>query len=993
MEDINILKRALEREKKARKAAEKNLEIKSQDLYLANCALQETNESLTTIVAHRTAQVQGINEFAKKLLDQKTVEEVCWSIAEHAISHFQLEDCIVYILDRSSMKLQQKAAFGNKNQDYRTIHQPIEIPVGQGVVGHVAATGKPLLVADTDKIEMYIQDDAKRYSELAVPLTIDGEVIGVLDSEHSQKNFFNNHHLSLFTTVASLAAIKIRNIFSHDAQRETESQLIQNQLKFKHIVESANEIIFESNSEGFFTYVNPISFERMKYSEDELTDLHFTDLVEESHRQKVMEFYLQQITDKNTDADIEFPAITKDGKTLWISQHTKFQYDDQGVFVSAMTVARDITEQKKYERTLQIQKEKYRGIINNMNLGLLEVDQDDRIMFANKSFLKMSGFEEREILNKRAGEVFALREHREVISNKNKLRNYGVSDIYTLPVKNKAGEDRWWLISGVPNYDDQGEIIGSIGIHLDLTEQKKLESQLAEAIVKAEDSAKAKELFLANMSHEIRTPLNAIIGILNEFPRTNLDLQQGELLHNVQQSAQHLLSILNNILDLTKIGSGEFLLDKHQFRPTEILRDIYSIFVLQARQKNLRLSFNSKIPKEYGYEGDSTRIRQVLVNLIGNSIKFTKEGTISLEASIVEKGDQSHMISFVVEDTGIGMNRDYLEKLFTKFTQEDGSITKNYGGTGLGMALTNEIIQLMGGSIEVDSEKNRGTRIEVRLPIAFIENYDESSNRPEQVSKNLVNAKILLVEDNEINRLVVRMTLKAYKCQITEAENGKVALDILANESFDLILMDLQMPVMDGFETTKAIRNKLKITTPIIALTANAMKNTIDKCLSIGMNSYVIKPFDKKTMLQELSRQILQKNLPTPGLTAPANPIEQEPNKLFDLEELQDLSNGNTAFIEKMILLFIDQIPAAVTEMEKHLENQNYREMSRVAHRIKPTLQKMRIHTVKDPIYQIEHLDPERASDSFLHELLNVIRSTINTVVKQLQTELEHSSS
>lgn len=849
---MESVKTALANERKARKEAEMKLKEKCLEL---EAVKQELRATQGLKKAKHTPPVQEIQKFVRQLSKLPTIDEVCLQLTSCLVRTLKIEECGVFLVDAKSQDLTLKA-FQSRLEGYPENYVSPSFSMGEGLVGQVATTGESILT----KIDQELKSGFEGCSQLAIPFLVDEAVVGVLLCNQPGKEYFDEHNMSFCSLLAELTSLKIGFFLSSHPQKETPSE--DDEVKFKKIVEGANEIIFELNAQGYFTYINPTSFRRMKYEEEELKEMHFTQLVAESHRSQVNQFYIEQILKKSTGAAIEFPAITKDGKVIWINQHTKFEYNNKGHFVSAITVARDITRQKQYEKTLQIQQEKYRSIINNMNLGLLEVDLNDHVVFANRSFLKMSGYSESEILHKKAGELFMTEENISLIKDKIRLRNSGLSDIYTLPARNKSGEERWWLISGAPNYNDQGEVIGSIGIHLDLTEQKKLEAQLAEALIKSEDSAKAKELFLANMSHEIRTPLNAIIGILNEFPKINLDSEQSELLFNVQHSAQHLLSIVNNILDLTKIASGEFLLNKNQFKPSQILGDIYSIFILQASQKKLDLSIYSEIPNENEYFADASRIRQILVNLIGNSVKFTQEGSIKLQARILDRQEHNHKISFVVEDTGIGMNKEYLAKLFSKFTQEDGSITKNYGGTGLGMALTYEIIQLMGGSIDVKSEKNKGTRIEVILPIEFTKECHNSNTQSDLAPKNLVNANILLVEDNEINRLVVRMTLKPFHCQITEAENGQIALDYLQKESFDLILMDLQMPVMDGFETTIAIRNKLKLKTPIIALTANAMKNTIDKCLAIGMNSFVIKPFAKKTMLQELSNQIRQNEVP-----------------------------------------------------------------------------------------------------------------------------------
>ncbi|MBK8503336.1 MAG: PAS domain S-box protein [Saprospiraceae bacterium] len=805
-------------------------------------------ERLERIIALRTTQIKGINEFAKILMHQTDVVDICWTIVDHAMSQFGIEDCIVYLFEPDKISLTPVAAYGQKKSDHRTIEAPMMLQVGEGIVGRVADSGQPVLINDTSQCDFYLKDQIIRFSELAVPLISDGEIIGVIDSEHSEKNFFDEYYLSLFTTVANLASIKIRDTLTKEKQRKTEIELIENQKKFKIIVEGAHEMIFELDKNGFFTYANPTFYERMQYTKEDLSTLHFVHLIADADREKVVNFYLAQLKERNQYAYIELPAKTKFGESLWVGQHTTFHFDHEGTLIDAITVSRDITERRKYERSLQIQEQKYRNILTNMNLGLLEVDPHDVIKFANKSFLEMSGYSSEELTGHKASELFVLEENKELVNQKNKLREKGITDIYQLQVKNKRGEPRWWLVSGAPNYNDEGEMVGSIGIHLDLSDQKIMEKQLEEALEKAKESSRSKEHFLTNMSHEIRTPLNAIIGILRDFPNTNLNKSQNQYITYVQGSALHLLSIVNNILDISKIESGDLYLDKHPFKLNDLLHETRSILQNEASRRGLILEFN--YPEENRrYLGDSTRIKQILINLIGNSLKFTPKGKVTLDCKISEKSESIHALQLTVTDTGIGMESSFVSKIFTKFSQEDKTTSRQYGGTGLGMALTHELVQLMDGRITVTSIKDAGTNVKINIDLELSLEENHSYSNEDIKINQLEQLHILLAEDNKVNRLVVKMSLRSINCKITEAENGQQVLDHLKHQHFDIILMDLQMPLMDGMEATRVIRQELNSNIPIIALTANALKTAIDKCLQNGMNGYLTKPFEKSALI------------------------------------------------------------------------------------------------------------------------------------------------
>ncbi|MCZ8284891.1 MAG: PAS domain S-box protein, partial [Bacteroidia bacterium] len=318
----------------------------------------------------------------------------------------------------------------------------------------------------------------------------------------------------------------------------------------------------------------------------------------------------------------------KTNKTRPVEVTVKFlEIDSTGYIIAS---SRDITERKLIEDSIVKQKEKYQNIINNMNLGLLEVDLEGKIQFSNPGFSIISGYQQEELIGGKAAELFISESHVNLVKGKIKERAKGLSDMYEIPAKNKKGELRWWMISGAPNYDNMGNIIGSIGIHLDITEQKQLELQLELAKSKAEESSKAKEAFLANMSHEIRTPLNAIIGMIRELSKEKLSDKQNQYVHNTSVASQHLLSVLNNILDISKIEAGELQLDSHHFNLANLLNDVKSIMIAKASEKGLFLKINHPVVGNSFFIGDSSRFRQVLLNLIGNSVKFTHTGGITI---------------------------------------------------------------------------------------------------------------------------------------------------------------------------------------------------------------------------------------------------------------------------------------------------------------------------------------------------------------------------
>ncbi|MEI6172519.1 MAG: PAS domain S-box protein [Bacteroidota bacterium] len=515
----------------------------------------------------------------------------------------------------------------------------------------------------------------------------------------------------------------------------------------------------------------------------------------------------------------------------------------------------DITSRRKYEDALRRSEEKYRLLIENINLGLLEVDLYGRVIYANQSFCEMSGFEREEIYGKVAENIFTASKNRDLVSKKNEARKQGISDAYELEITNKKGLRKWWLISGAPLYNNEGSQVGSTGIHLDITGRKQLEFTLREAKQMAEDTAKAKEIFLANMSHEIRTPMNAILGLGKQLLKTDLSTYQRSFLESITTSADNLLVIINDILDFSKIESGKLDLESIDFSLPALLDQVSTMLSNKAEEKGLKFELHMDGAIAPVLKGDPYRINQILLNLLSNSIKFTDQGSISLICNVEESHTDRQDIELSVADTGIGVDKKYMKKIFQKFSQESVNVARKYGGTGLGMAITKQLVDLMDGKISIESQKNKGTKVSIRITLPN-GREQEKAEKPKLliVHQELRGKKILLVEDNKLNRLVAKTILAHFGIEVTEAVNGEIAVDILRKESFNLVLMDMQMPVMDGIDATLMIRKEISTTIPIIALTAHALKSEEARCREAGMNDFISKPFEEEKLLNVLSK-------------------------------------------------------------------------------------------------------------------------------------------
>lgn len=662
---------------------------------------------------------------------------------------------------------------------------------------------------------------------------------------------------------------------------------------------------------------------------------------------------------------------------------------EKNAFRGVMWKYTDITAEKIAESTLKIREEKYRSIIDNMNLGLLEVDTEEKILFANQCFCDMCGYDLDELLGKRATQIFAKGENIELMERKNEeRRRVGTSDAYEIAVKDKRGRVRWWLVSGAARYDEHGNLTGSIGIHFDITDQKQLEFELTIAREQAEQSTRSKELFLANMSHEIRTPMNAILGMSNQLSKTTLNKKQQFCLDTINSASENLLVIINDILDLSKIEAGKLSLEKIAFEPSEVIKRAIQVLVHKAEEKGLQMG-NSYFDEKTSpvLIGDPYRLNQILLNILNNAIKFTEKGTVDIRLTVLNDGRLTQTIQVDIEDTGIGMDESFKDSLFEKFSQEEASVTRQYGGTGLGMSICKQLIELMDGEIFVTSTKNVGTTISFVLKLPKGEAQDLPSKEEFVADESMLSGlKILVVDDNEINRLVATTILNNYGAETVEAGNGIDALEYLRANAVDLVLMDIQMPVMNGYDAAKILRKEISSTVPVIALTANAIKGDNMKCLEAGMNDYIAKPFKEEDLLKMIANMLktnlsLKTRKTQVAITAPAS--------YYDLTEIKNISRGNEAFVQKMVKMFAEQMPRHIEELRMKYEEKDLDAVGEIAHRIKPTIDNMGINNSKKWIRDVERMAKAGEDNEVLPDLIARVEKEVRLAVKSIKEDFQ----
>jgi len=639
------------------------------------------------------------------------------------------------------------------------------------------------------------------------------------------------------------------------------------------------------------------------------------------------------------------------------------------------------------ERKLQQSYDRLNTLLKQSRSFAWEIDLDGTYTFVSPIVEDVLGYNADMMLNKMhfydilAPEVREMikKEAFEIIRQQRTLSNFEKKAL-------KADGSTIWLSTICkPILNEFNQLVGYMGSDTDISTQKQLLESLDEARKQALKSAKAKETFLTNMSHEIRTPLNVIIGMIREIGKDTLTDAQKNYLKHAEASSYHLLSIINNVLDMSKIEAGEFTLDIKDFSLSAVLSNVNSILSSRASGKKIIFTVDAHNDIANALKGDSLRLSQVLINLLGNSIKFTDEGFVRLEVSLIDSSHEFQTLNFIIADSGIGMSEAYLKSLFGKFSQENDHSNRSYEGTGLGMSISKEIIELMGGDIVVVSKKGVGTQIEfnIKFPIGVEENLIRINKSTRNI--DLSGVRVLVVEDNEMNRFIARQSLKQVGCVITEAGNGQHAIDILQNESFDLVLMDIQMPVMDGLEATKLLRTKMKVTTPIIALTANAFKHDIDLYLSEGMNDYLIKPYKEEELYAKIE-QILRKSSGRTDGNVETLPSESSnsSSQLFSLKQISVIANGDSAFINTMISMFKEIVQSTVVQMNNALEANDIDQIKKLAHKIKPSLDNLEVNILYNEIRMLETYNEATGCPDNLQKVVGFVTQTLFQVNEQL---------
>ena len=571
------------------------------------------------------------------------------------------------------------------------------------------------------------------------------------------------------------------------------------------------------------------------------------------------------------------------------------------------------------------------------------------------------------------------------------------------------------LFNGSVYKDNDGNVLGVVVVARDITEQKIISRALTEAMefsemattiaegakIKAEKATKiaesavrAKQQFLSNMSHEIRTPMNAIIGFTKVLLKTDMSARQREYLSAIKTSGDALIVLINDILDLAKVDSGKMTFEQTPFKLALSISAMLHLFETKIREKNLELvkEYDNNIPEVL--VGDPVRLHQIILNLVSNAVKFTSKGKITVSVRLLSEDAKTANIEFSISDTGIGIEKNKIGKIFENFQQATSGTSRVFGGTGLGLAIVKHLVEAQDGSIDVTSKIGEGSTFSFALN--FIKTNAQAEAETElidlELKEEFKNIKVLVVEDIPLNQLLMKTLLDEFEFETIIAANGKIAVEKLEAEPFDIILMDLQMPVMNGFEATDYIRKKMNSKIPIMALTADVTTVDLEKCKAVGMNDYISKPVDERILYAKILKLVKKSKV---GQTFKKSPNKNSKRlKCTDLNSLNRRTKSNPKLMMDMISLYLEQTPPLILAMKKSMRDKDWNTLYATVHKMIPSFSIMGMNPAFEQMarkvqdYASARLEADEMPE-MIHQLENIcaqaceeLKEDFNTIKK-----------
>jgi PAS domain S-box-containing protein len=630
---------------------------------------------------------------------------------------------------------------------------------------------------------------------------------------------------------------------------------------------------------------------------------------------------------------------------------------------------------------------------------LVTISPKGKITDMNEATVNITGISRDELTDTDFFEYFTeAQKAREVYQEV--FANGSVADS-PLTIRHKDGKLTPVLFNGSVYKDDKGNVLGAVVVARDITEQKRIATELTDAMVfaelatglaeeaktKAENAVKSKQQFLSNMSHEIRTPMNAIIGFTKVLLKTELTEKQREYLTSIKLSGDSLIVLINDILDLAKVDAGKMTFEQIPFKLAYSVAAMLHLFETKIQEKNLELvkEYDKTIPEVL--VGDPVRLHQIILNLISNAVKFTSQGKIIVSIQKINEDELKVEVQFSITDTGIGIAEDKLDRIFDNFQQASSGTSRLYGGTGLGLAIVKQLVEAQFGRLNVKSIVGEGSTFSFILP--FLKTKEEIEIEPGLVDHDadIVNIKVLVAEDIAINQLLMKTLLEDFGFECDIANNGKLAIEKMKTKAYDVVLMDLQMPEMNGFETTEYIRTNLNSTIPIIALTADVTTVDLAKCKSVGMDDYIAKPVDDRLLYSKIVGLVKRSLI----LNEDKRVVNEEHvnQKCTNMEFLRKHTRSNPSLMKEMITLYLEQTPPLLRIIKQSVQIKDWTSLYEAVHKMIPSFSIVGISKeYEDLARKIQEYAGKQQQTEKIYDMVLQIEGVCNHACAELTEEL-----
>lgn len=776
-----------------------------------------------------------------------------------------------------------------------------------------------------------------------------------------------------------------------------EQQLRYNEKWYRTILNSTGEGIVVCDLAGTIAFANPRALELFDANEQQVLGRHIDEVFKITERQdSVYSGSPVELAEQDSfpDTASRVALHTFQGKLNTIDYLVACIRNEEDEKTGFVVVMRDIAQQLLYESAAKSSEFRYTAIFESAKDVIYTLDLNGVFSSLNQAFVDLTGYSKEEMLGKPFRNYIHTDDLKTAFRSFEVVSTGGFPPVHELRVLTKTGEYRYAEITSVP-LKEENKVTGAIGIARDVTLRKQTELELIRAKNVAEQSKKYQEQFLANITHEIRTPMNAIMGMSQLLLQSKLDTNQHEFVDAIRLSAENLLVIINDILDLSKIQAGKMTLEMKPFQLHDVLNNLFSTLRLKADEKGLVFEHHIAPDVPLHLLGDKVRISQILINILSNAIKFTDAGSVKLNVTALTNESNKTTLKFEVSDTGIGIAPDKLDVIFDNFKQASDDTTRLYGGTGLGLTIAKQLAELMNGTIDVASEIAKGSvfTFSVTLEQALqVSSSEKVSSERKEDKTALSNINVLVVEDNNFNKLLIKNILLGWKANVDMADNGEIAVDMLAHKNYDIVLMDIQMPVMDGYQATEAIRNSLpapKNKIPIVAVTAHATITEREKCEKAGMNDFVSKPLDSEKLFSKM-KTLIENPLHIGFDKDERDQLIKINQDLTDLSYLKEISGGSEELMKEMVEIFLTETPDMLDGLVQSAETQDWKTFREIAHKIKPSITYAGIVSAERLIEKIHHDAKSQTNldeiPGLLPEFVSVCRAAIEELKEKVKS-------